>query len=61
LRHHLRSKRRKNAADRLASLRQWRNDADYLHDLSWDDIEATVDAALQPAKDIFTILAPPAA
>jgi len=59
VREHLRKKRRKNAAERLNQLRQLRNDADYLNDLPWADVPATVEAALRLANEILTILPPP--
>src|SRR5262249_27123033 len=61
LREHLRKKRRKNAAERLNQLRQLRNDADYLNDLPWADIDATVNAALRIANEVLAILPPPSA
>jgi hypothetical protein len=46
---------------RLGSLRQWRNDADYLHELAWDDMQATADAALLQAQEVLIILNAPTA
>jgi hypothetical protein len=60
LRDHLRKRRRKNASDRLGQLRQWRNDADYLSELPWADVPATVRWAILQAKEVVAILAPPA-
>jgi hypothetical protein len=55
----LKGKRRKGDADRLEQLRQWRNDADYLDEFFWDDMAATVAAALGQADAVFISLAPP--
>jgi hypothetical protein len=59
LRAHLIGKRRKGDADRLAQLRQLRNDADYLNDLPWTDAAATVGSALAVADRVFQSLFPP--
>src|SRR5436305_14421116 len=58
LRAHLTGKRRKGDADRLAQLRQLRNDADYGDDLPWSDVPDTVTAALAFADRVFQSLVP---
>jgi len=60
LRAHLKRSRRAGDADRLDSLRQMRNDADYSDDLPWDDPELTVKEAIEAAERIFKSLPPPA-
>src|SRR2546421_3502174 len=42
LRRHLKDRRRKGDADRLEHLRQWRNEADYLNELPWEDTSVRV-------------------
>ena len=59
LRDHLKSKRRRNAAERLDQLRQWRNTADYSRDLDWQDVSVTVAAAIAKAEEVLVILPPP--
>jgi hypothetical protein len=59
LRAHLTGKRHKGDADRLAQLRQLRNDADYLNDLPWTDPAASTTAAIALAERVFLSLAPP--
>jgi hypothetical protein len=59
LRAHLKSKRRQGDADRLERLRQWRNDADYLNDLPWNDVALVVATALVEAEKVFKSLTPP--
>lgn len=60
LRDHLKSKRRRNAAERLDQLRQWRNTADYAGNLEWPDISVTVASAIAKAREILDILPQPA-
>jgi len=55
LRHHLRSKKRGGTATRLDRLRQWRNEADYHHEMSVDLLVA-VAAALAAAEYVFMSL-----
>jgi hypothetical protein len=59
LRAHLRRSRRHADANRLDSLRQWRNDADYKDDLPWDDLAATVSSAIRQAESVLKSLVPP--
>lgn len=59
LRAHLKGKRRQGDADRLERLRQWRNDADYVNDLSWPDIQAVATTAIKETEKIFNSLTPP--
>ena len=59
LRDHLRKKKRRGAADRLGQLRQWRNDADYLNELPWQDTKEIVDSAIDQALEVFEHLPPP--
>jgi hypothetical protein len=59
LRAHLKGKRRQGDADRLERLRQWRNDADYLNDLPWTDMQSVAATALAEAERIFKSLTPP--
>jgi hypothetical protein len=59
LREHLKRKRRKGDSDRLEQLRQWRNEADYLNDLTWPDLPVTVAAAIKQAESVFASLIPP--
>ena len=59
LRAHLTGKRRKGDADRLAVLRQMRNEADYVDNLPWIDVASTVVAALASADRVFQSLVPP--
>ena len=61
LRSHLSGKRRQNIAKHLERLRQWRNDADYQDYLPWNDISATVAAAIKEADGIILSLVPPSA
>ncbi|HEV3260526.1 MAG TPA: hypothetical protein VG013_26965 [Gemmataceae bacterium] len=58
LRAHLKGKRRKGDADRLERLRQWRNDSDYLDELTFD-LQLVVPAALDEAAKVIASLAPP--
>ena len=60
LRAHLKSKRHQGDADRLERLRQWRNDADYLDELPWSNVQSVVATAIAEAEKIFKSLAPPA-
>ena len=60
LRAHLKGKRRHADADRLDRLRQWRNEADYLDDLPWDDGAVVVAEAIKAAEKLFASLVPPA-
>ena len=60
LRAHLKRSRRGGDAQRLDSLRQWRNDADYSDELPWDDAKAIVADAIKEAEKVFKSLAPPA-
>jgi hypothetical protein len=55
----LKRKRRKGDSDRLDQLRQWRNEADYLNDLTWPDLPVTVAAAIKQAESVFASLIPP--
>jgi hypothetical protein len=59
LRAHLKKKRRGGDAQRLDSLRQWRNDADYADDLPWD-AKVTAAEAIRQAEKVFQSLVPPA-
>jgi len=59
LRNHLWERKRQGDAKRLQRLRQWRNDADYLNDLPWDDVRKTVESALADAERVFESLTPP--
>jgi hypothetical protein len=59
LRDHLKSKRRRNAAERLDQLRRSRNTADYSGKLDWQDIGVTVASAIAKAKEVLAILPPP--
>jgi hypothetical protein len=61
LRAHLKRSRRGGDAQRLDSLRQWRNDADYSDDLPWDDAAMIVAEAIKAAEKVFKSLTPPAA
>jgi hypothetical protein len=58
LRAHLNQRRRRGDADRLDRLRQWRNECDYLDDLTVD-LPATVAAAITTAQTVFTSLGGP--
>ena len=59
LRAHLKARRRHGDAKRLERLRQWRNDADYLNDLPWADVDVTVTAAIREAESVVNSLSPP--
>jgi hypothetical protein len=59
LRAHLMKGKRKGYADRLEQLRQLRNNADYLNDLPWTDVPATVNSALANADFLFKCFVPP--
>lgn len=59
LRAHLKRSRRGGDAQRLDSLRQWRNDADYSDDLPWD-AKLTASEAINQAEKLFKSLTPPA-
>lgn len=59
LREHLRRKRRKGAAERLNSLRELRNHADYLNELPWHDINGTVILFVELARQVLAALPPP--
>src|ERR1051326_3930863 len=59
LRAHLKARRRHGDAKRLERLRQWRNEADYLNELPWDDVAVTVDAAIREAESVLSSLTPP--
>ena len=59
LRNHLRDRKRQGDAKRLERLRQWRNDADYLDELPWDNLPKTVESVLSEAELVFKSLAPP--
>lgn len=58
LRAYLKSKRRLGPAESLDRLRQWRNDGDYLDELSFD-LQVVVTTALGEAKKVFDSLPPP--
>jgi len=60
LRSHLKAKRRAGDAARLDQLRQWRNSADYVDDLSSVDLPLTVSAAIAQALKVFESLKLPA-
>jgi hypothetical protein len=60
LRAHLKRSRRGGDAQRLDSLRQWRNEADYSDDLPWDDAAMIVAEAIKAAEKVFKSLTPPA-
>jgi hypothetical protein len=59
LRAFLQQKRRTGDAARLERLRQWRNQADYVDDLSALDLPNTVATAIIEADRVFSSLAPP--
>jgi hypothetical protein len=59
LRAHLKRSRRGGDAQRLDSLRWWRNDADYADELPWDDTEFMVAEAIKAAEKVFKSLTPP--
>jgi hypothetical protein len=59
LRAHLKGKRRHADAVRLERLRQWRNDADYLNNLPWADLNAVAATAIAEADKVFQSLTPP--
>jgi len=59
LRAHLKRSRRGGDAQRLDSLRWWRNDADYADELPWDDTEFIVAEAIKAAEKVFKSLVPP--
>ena len=59
LRAHLKGKRRGGDGDRLDLLRQWRNQADYVDDLTSFDLNDMLIKALGMAERIFASLAPP--
>ncbi len=59
LREHLKRSRRRGIADRLQRLREWRNESDYLDQLTFDPT-AVVAAALGEANHVFAGLTPPA-
>lgn len=59
LRAHLKQKRRHATAQKLDRLRQWRNECDYLDDLTFD-LDATATAALKEADYVIQSLPPPA-
>ena len=61
LRAHLKRCRRGGDAQRLDSLRWWRNDADYADELPWDDTKFIVTEAIKAAEKVFKSLAPPVA
>jgi hypothetical protein len=58
LRAYLKTKRRAEDGRRLDRLRQWRNEADYEDELSFDLVETTP-VALQLALRVYSSLAPP--
>jgi hypothetical protein len=60
LRAHLKTKRRAGDAVRLDQLRQWRNSADYVDDLSSVDLPLTASAAIAQAQKVFESLKSPA-
>jgi hypothetical protein len=59
LRAHLKKRRRAGDARRLDTLRQWRNDADYLDELPWPDPVTVATESLATADAVFQSLAPP--
>jgi hypothetical protein len=60
LRAHLKTKRRAGDAARLDQIRQWRNSADYVDDLSSVDLPLTVSAAIAQSQKVFESLKHPA-
>jgi hypothetical protein len=59
LRAHLKKSRRGGDAQRLDSLRQWRNDADYADELPWASVAAVVEQAIKEAEKVFKSLSAP--
>ena len=59
LRKHLWDRKRQGDAKRLERLRQWRNEADYLDELPWDNLPKTLESVLSDAELVFKSLAPP--
>ncbi len=58
LRAHLKSKRRHGDANRLDRLRRWRNECDYLDELTFD-LQTTVPLAFKDAEMLFASLVQP--
>jgi hypothetical protein len=58
LRAYLKGKRRRGDADRLDRLRQWRNESDYVDELTFDFATA-VSAAIAEAERVFRSLVRP--
>jgi hypothetical protein len=54
----LKGKRRRGDADRLDRLRQWRNESDYVDELTFDFATA-VSAAIAEAERVFRSLVRP--
>lgn len=59
LRSHFKTHKRQNVAESLDTLRQWRNDADYVADFDWPDKSRTVIAAIAEARRVLQVLPPP--
>ena len=59
LRAHLKRSRRGGDAQRLDSLRWWRNDADYADELPWADAKIIVAEAIKAAEKLINSLTPP--
>jgi hypothetical protein len=59
LRAHLKSKRRSGDGDRLDLLRQWRNQADYVDDLTSVDLNDMLAKATEMAERVLASLASP--
>jgi hypothetical protein len=60
LRAHMARRRRRQVAETLDDLRQWRNECDYVADLPGMDLPALVGNALAAAEYGFNSLTPPA-
>ena len=58
LRAHLTAKRRKGDSERLERLRNWRNESDYVDELSFD-LRSTILRALGDAEYVFASLTAP--
>jgi hypothetical protein len=59
LRAHLHNRRRRAVADRLTRLRDWRNECDYLSELSGINISQRTEDAIASAEYVITALPPP--
>jgi hypothetical protein len=60
LRAHLAQRRRRQVAETLDDLRQWRNECDYIGDLTGTDLSTLAANAISAAEYVFTALPPPA-